>query len=349
MRENCGCLFKEGKLFSGTVRDNIDYQGNLSDELILKALHYLRLDDYLDNDSENHNMTQSKRVTQHKESVSLSEPGSIRKISGSTRKKSSAQESFEIFLKNYDKMDEQEMEELKEYLDYIVIANGDNILENQRKIILICRILLQQPDILYFEEASLNIVSPENSEDTFYFDCLFEFLPDSTIIAILDTFQYFNRFDKLYWLDKGTIKDQGTPKEILEQTEGVISTVIKQTDRNLYNSMLSQYGISDKFAGNVSLERLEYEKKKIIENADPTILEVIKRVFEDLKAGSQHCMFDFIEIKGCASKIFEELGVTAIDETDIQGSFMFSGGSDDGEMSLDNIIEILVPLMDNTF
>ena len=53
MRKHCAALYKDAKLFSGVVRDNIDFSGKFSDELIIKALHYLQVCKVLDADQKN--------------------------------------------------------------------------------------------------------------------------------------------------------------------------------------------------------------------------------------------------------------------------------------------------------
>lgn len=48
LRRNCGYLYTDAKLFSGTVRENIDPTNTIKNELLIAALHWLKIFDVLD-------------------------------------------------------------------------------------------------------------------------------------------------------------------------------------------------------------------------------------------------------------------------------------------------------------
>ena len=63
-----------------------------------------------------------------------------------------------------------------------------NFEESQRKVILVARALLRQPDILFMDEGAIDI---PDLEDTVYLNALFQYLPNTTIIASLDNLSQF--------------------------------------------------------------------------------------------------------------------------------------------------------------
>jgi ABC-type multidrug transport system fused ATPase/permease subunit len=48
LRQRTMALFRDGKLFAGTVRENIDFMGDFSDGLMVKTLYWLKVQEVLD-------------------------------------------------------------------------------------------------------------------------------------------------------------------------------------------------------------------------------------------------------------------------------------------------------------
>jgi len=116
-------LFKDGKLFSGTVRDNIDYERtHITDEVMIKTLYWLKVLQVLNPDQKI--KKNSKDVLQPidpKDSVIMNKDSYETFASFINSKNSTIERSDETILRNY--------------LELKVQPNGANFEESQRKII----------------------------------------------------------------------------------------------------------------------------------------------------------------------------------------------------------------------
>jgi len=68
-------------------------------------------------------------------------------------------------------------------------------------------------------------------DDKFYLEALHEHLPNSTIVTVLNNFDYVNKFDYLYWFKEGEIVEEGTPIELLKRGDSLLSKSFRRSDK----------------------------------------------------------------------------------------------------------------------
>lgn len=214
LRKACGYLYKDAKLFAGTVRDNIEPERKVKDAIMIKVLHWLKIMEVLDDDQKvienalngreaeidsdffedgdaNWGKTESSlNKTPPIELNDLPPKTPVSRKSGSRKLcnlASPKDKDFISFLTTYMIASKNEVKILKKYLNSKVEAEGKNFEESQRKIILIAKELIKQPDILFMEEGCIDV---PDLEDKFFFEALFSHLPNTTIVTILNSFDY---------------------------------------------------------------------------------------------------------------------------------------------------------------
>lgn len=109
------------------------------------------------------------------------------------------------FVKNLPSMYETKIEE-----------NGINLSGGEKQRIAIARALLKKPDIIILDEATSNL---DTLTEKAFEESVNELSKDITIITIAHRLSTITNYDKIFVLDNGTIKEQGTHDELIKNRD----------------------------------------------------------------------------------------------------------------------------------
>ncbi len=111
-----------------------------------------------------------------------------------------------------------------EGLDTLVGERGIKLSGGQKQRIAIARTILKDPKILILDEAtsSLDAQSEQNIQGA-----LHELMKDKTTIIIAHRLSTIRQVDKIYVIDNGEIKEEGTPEDLLKDEEGIYRNLVK--------------------------------------------------------------------------------------------------------------------------
>jgi ABC-type multidrug transport system fused ATPase/permease subunit len=98
-------------------------------------------------------------------------------------------------------------------LDYNVAENGSNFSQGQRQLLCLARSLLQRNKIIFLDEATASV---DNETDAKIQTTIRREFKDSTIICIAHRLRTVIDYDKVLVLDKGEVKEFGTPLDLIE-------------------------------------------------------------------------------------------------------------------------------------
>ena len=146
-------------------------------------------------------------------------------------------EKFCTFITAHSIPNKDEIMILRNYLHSQVEPEGGNFEESQRKIILITRCLLKQPDVVFMDDGCIDV---PDLEDGYFVDALLNHQDNTTVVAVLNNFDYINRFDYLYWFQNGVIVEEGSPKELMTKEDGLMAKSFKKSNKKLYRFIAQQ-------------------------------------------------------------------------------------------------------------
>ena len=119
---------------------------------------------------------------------------------------------------------EEFIQNLPKGYDSVLEENASNLSGGQRQRLAIARALLPNPRILIFDEAT-SALDPES--ETLIRRNLKQIARDRTVFIISHRLSVLCRADNIIVMDKGSIAEQGTHKELL-QKEGIYCDFWKQ-------------------------------------------------------------------------------------------------------------------------
>jgi len=112
-------------------------------------------------------------------------------------------------------------------LDFTVNENGSNFSQGQRQLLCLARSLLQRNKIIFLDEATASV---DNETDAKIQTAIRREFHNSTIICIAHRLRTVIDYDKILVLDKGQVKEFGTPIELIEDSSvGQFRSMCKET------------------------------------------------------------------------------------------------------------------------
>ena len=137
-------------------------------------------------------------------------------------------------------------------LDYAVAENGSNFSQGQRQLLCLARSLLQRNKIIFLgmiidvplillDEATASV---DNETDAKIQATIRREFSDSTIICIAHRLRTIIDYDKVLVLDKGQVKEFGSPYELIEHSQvGQFRSMCEETGEfdELYEMAKSSY------------------------------------------------------------------------------------------------------------
>jgi ATP-binding cassette subfamily B protein len=100
---------------------------------------------------------------------------------------------------------------------------GNGISQGQRQRLLIARAVYKNPDFLFFDEATNSL---DANNERIIIDNLLEFYRSKTVVIVAHRLSTVQHADNIIVLDKGTIIEEGTHRELTEK-RGAYYTLVK--------------------------------------------------------------------------------------------------------------------------
>ena len=104
--------------------------------------------------------------------------------------------------------------ELSEGYDTILEENGENLSQGQRQLLTIARALLKDPKILILDEATSSV---DTRTELLLQAAMSEIMKGRTNFVIAHRLSTIKKADEILFIDKGTVKERGTHKELLQK------------------------------------------------------------------------------------------------------------------------------------
>lgn len=104
--------------------------------------------------------------------------------------------------------------ELSEGYDTILEENGENLSQGQRQLLTIARAILKDPKILILDEATSSV---DTRTELLLQAAMSEIMEGRTNFVIAHRLSTIKKADEILFIDKGTVKERGTHKELLQK------------------------------------------------------------------------------------------------------------------------------------
>ena len=104
--------------------------------------------------------------------------------------------------------------ELSEGYDTILEENGENLSQGQRQLLTIARALLKDPKILILDEATSSV---DTRTELLLQAAMSEIMKGRTNFVIAHRLSTIKKADEILFIDKGTVKERGTHRELLQK------------------------------------------------------------------------------------------------------------------------------------
>ena len=141
----------------------------------------------------------------------------------------------------------------EDLLSYDVESKGSNLSLGQRQLLCLARALLGNPKILLMDEATASI---DQKTDHILQRVIREELHDTTVLTIAHRLKTIINYDRVLILDEGVVVREGTPLELLEDsqsTENWFRDIVKETGEDYY---LMMKGLAEELKGRPVLDNL---------------------------------------------------------------------------------------------
>ncbi len=106
------------------------------------------------------------------------------------------------------------VERIPNQYNYKIEENGSNLSSGEKQLIAIARTILQDPDILILDEATSNV---DLFTEKKVYDSMMQLMKKKTTIVIAHRLKTIEQANRIIFLEKGTIKEEGTHKQLLDK------------------------------------------------------------------------------------------------------------------------------------
>jgi hypothetical protein len=117
---------------------------------------------------------------------------------------------------------------INDILDAWVKPNGENFGMSLKKIICATRCILQKKQILLMDDDALFVPESPNLMDD-----VFNEMPESTIISVVNDYENLLFFDEVIVFNEGFISERGDPRKLLMDKSSMLQMIIKRVDKHL--------------------------------------------------------------------------------------------------------------------
>jgi ABC-type multidrug transport system fused ATPase/permease subunit len=117
-----------------------------------------------------------------------------------------------------------------------IAAGGSNISQGQKQLLCLARAILSRPKVLLLDEATSAV---DMSTDTLIQRSIRDEFANTTLLVIAHRLSTIADFDKILVIQDGINAEFGSPKELLENEEG------------LFNGMVAQSGEKEELEKNI--------------------------------------------------------------------------------------------------
>ncbi|CAG2165211.1 unnamed protein product, partial [Oppiella nova] len=140
--------------------------------------------------------------------------------------------------------------QLPGHLDGMVTEGGSNLSVGQRQLVCLARAILRDNKILVLDEATANV---DHKTDYLIQNTIRNKFNDCTVITIAHRLNTIIDSDKVIVLDAGEIVECGMPYELLGNSEGLFSKLVRQTGKNMSLKLrqMAKESYCDKFGVNL--------------------------------------------------------------------------------------------------
>lgn len=128
---------------------------------------------------------------------------------------------------------------LRDFLSKLVNFNGNNLDPQLRKLCLICRAVLEKPELLMIFEETLEFGGGIEKN----LDLLFGLLESTTIIVITKTNAHLHLYKKVLLIDAGYLFSGGNLEQLLVNEQSFMFKYLRETDLRTLHNHLNYYGI----------------------------------------------------------------------------------------------------------
>jgi len=116
-----------------------------------------------------------------------------------------------------------------------VSNRGANIPWNMRKLVMIAKVLLRLPEIIYFDEKAFDLGTHSPWDDMF--EKLESMFFDSVMVGIVDSIDHLGHFDHLIYMNDGKVIEQGRMKDLIRNPDSIISRRIAGENLTKYKQI----------------------------------------------------------------------------------------------------------------
>ena len=111
-------------------------------------------------------------------------------------------------------------------LDDFVSEGGSNFSVGERQLLCMARALIAKPKFLVLDEATASV---DGETDKFIQNMLRTRFQGCTLLTIAHRLNTIMDYDIIIAMDKGTVAEMGSPKELLQNKNGILSRLIEST------------------------------------------------------------------------------------------------------------------------
>lgn len=111
-------------------------------------------------------------------------------------------------------------------LDSEISEGGENLSAGQRQLVCLARAILVQAKILVMDEATASV---DLQTDGFLQKAIRVDFEGCTILTIAHRLNTVIDYDKIIVLDNGYVREFGSPRELLENEQGVFTSMVNET------------------------------------------------------------------------------------------------------------------------